>query len=103
MHRLPQLRGCLPLRGVIYFNEDLNIAQKCTGCAHLLDGGWKEPRCADACPTVASSSWTRTRPKPCSPRPRYETRVKTRKPRVYYLNLPKKFIGGTVYDPETKK
>ena len=21
------------------------------------------------------------------------------KPRVYYLNLPKKFIGGTVYDP----
>ena len=23
----------------IYFNEDLNIAQKCTGCAHLLDSG----------------------------------------------------------------
>ena len=38
---------------VIYFNEDLNIAQKCTGCAHLLDEGWKEPRCADACPTGA--------------------------------------------------
>jgi len=39
---------------VIYFNEDLNLAQKCTGCAHLLDGGeWKIPRCADACPTEA--------------------------------------------------
>ena len=24
------------------------------------------------------------------------------KPRVYYLNLPKKFIAGTVYDPGTK-
>ena len=23
----------------IYFNEDLNIAQKCTGCAHLIDTG----------------------------------------------------------------
>ena len=38
---------------VIYFNEGLNIAQKCTGCAHLLDEGWKEPRCVDACPTLA--------------------------------------------------
>ena len=38
---------------VIYFNEELNIAQKCTGCAHLLDEGWKEPRCVDACPTLA--------------------------------------------------
>ena len=38
---------------VIFFNEDLNIAQKCTGCAHLLDDGWNEPRCADACPTLA--------------------------------------------------
>ncbi len=37
----------------IYFNPDLNIAQKCTGCAHLLDRGWKEPRCVDACPTLA--------------------------------------------------
>jgi Fe-S-cluster-containing dehydrogenase component len=26
---------------VIYFNQDLKIAQKCTGCAHLLDRGWR--------------------------------------------------------------
>ena len=38
---------------VIYFNWDLNIAQKCTMCAHLLDAGWKEPRCVDACPPGA--------------------------------------------------
>ena len=37
----------------IYFNEGLNIAQKCTGCSHLLDDGWDVPRCVDACPTEA--------------------------------------------------
>jgi Fe-S-cluster-containing dehydrogenase component len=37
--------------GAIYFNQGLKVAQKCTGCAHLLDRGWpiKEPRCTDAC------------------------------------------------------
>ena len=35
----------------LFFNEDLNIAQKCTGCAHLLDDGWTVPRCVDICPT----------------------------------------------------
>jgi len=85
----------------IYFNENLKIAQKCTGCAHLLDNGWSEPRCADACPTLAlrlvdedeareliagAEVW-----KP-------ELKDKTR-PRVYYLNVPKKFIAGTVYEP----
>ena len=42
-----------PYEGVIYFNDDLNIAQKCTFCAHLLDRGWTETRCVDACPTGA--------------------------------------------------
>src|SRR5512146_306434 len=39
----------------IYYNEALHIAQKCTGCAHLLDRGFpiKEPRCVDACPNEA--------------------------------------------------
>ena len=48
-------RNCLDAcpYGVIYFNTDLNIAQKCTFCAHLLDKDWKEPRCVDACPTGA--------------------------------------------------
>ena len=39
-----------------YIDESLNIARKCTGCAHLLDKGWTEPRCVDACPTGALKS-----------------------------------------------
>ena len=46
------LAAC-PYENVIYFNDALNIAQKCTFCAHLLDDGWSEPRCVDACPTGA--------------------------------------------------
>ena len=38
---------------VIFWNEAANIPQKCTFCAHLLDDGWSEPRCVEACPTEA--------------------------------------------------
>ena len=87
----------------IYFNDDLNLAQKCTGCAHLLDGGeWKITRCADACPTEAikfgeESEFAAEIAKAEVLRPELG-----HKPRVYYLNIPKKFIGGTVYDPVEK-
>jgi Fe-S-cluster-containing dehydrogenase component len=40
--------------GAIYWNEELNVAQKCTMCAHLLDSkDWKPgvPRCIHSCPT----------------------------------------------------
>ena len=36
--------------GAIQWNEELKVAQKCTMCAHLLDDGWTEPRCVQACP-----------------------------------------------------
>jgi hypothetical protein len=90
-----------PYEGVIYFNEDLNIAQKCTGCAHLLDDGWTEPRCADACPTLAIRFLDEAEAKDLIARgevwrPELKDKVK---PRVYYLGLPRKFIAGTVYDP----
>ena len=39
--------------GVIWWNEELDVAQKCTFCAHLLDEGWQQPRCVQACPTGA--------------------------------------------------
>ena len=42
--------------GVIYWNEELEIPQKCTFCAHLIDEGWEAPRCAQACPTGAIRS-----------------------------------------------
>lgn len=37
----------------IFWNEEKNIAQKCTLCAHRLDQGEKEPRCVESCPTGA--------------------------------------------------
>ena len=41
--------------GAIQWNEELKVAQKCTLCAHLLDNGWQEPRCVQACPLRALS------------------------------------------------
>ena len=38
---------------MVFWNEELQLPQKCTGCAHLLDDGWTEPRCVDACFTGA--------------------------------------------------
>jgi len=88
--------------GAIYFNQGLNIAQKCTGCAHLLDRGWpiKVPRCVDAsCPMISIKFGEESDLKDLIAKaevlhPEYNT-----KPRVYYIGLPKKFIAGTVYDP----
>jgi len=87
--------------GAIYFNQDLNLAQKCTGCAHLLDTGWKEPRCVDACPTLALQFLEEDQAKDYIQKAVYvkPERRNTDKPRVHYLNIPKRFIGGTVYDP----
>ncbi|NLP29610.1 MAG: oxidoreductase [Clostridiales bacterium] len=42
--------------GVIYWNDESDIAQKCTLCAHLLDDdSWQPgiPRCVHSCPTGA--------------------------------------------------
>ena len=93
----------------LFLNEDLNIVQKCTGCAHLLDDGWTVPRCVDVCPTgaikfgdeeefqaeieAAKAAGTLTLLGPAD-----ET-----KPRVYYTNIPKRFIGGLLYDPVAKE
>ncbi len=41
--------------GAIWWNEETQVAQKCTFCAHLLDKGWKVPRCVQVCPTGALS------------------------------------------------
>ncbi len=39
--------------GAIWWNDEKKVPQKCTLCAHLLDAGWTEPRCVQACPTDA--------------------------------------------------
>lgn len=39
--------------GAIWWNEEAELPQKCTFCAHLLDEGWTQPRCVQVCPTRA--------------------------------------------------
>ena len=39
--------------GAIWWNDAVEVAQKCTFCVHLLDDGWTQPRCVQACPTGA--------------------------------------------------
>lgn len=90
--------------GAIYWNESLSLAQKCTGCAHLLDDGWTEPRCVDACATgamrfgdvedfadeIAVGEYL----------PVVDGMVDAADllPHVYYLNLPKRFVAGAIVD-----
>jgi len=93
---------------VIFWNEELELAQKCTGCAHLLDEGWTNTRCSLICPTeaiklvladdaamaelVAAEGLEVLRP---------ELKAK---PRVYYKNLyrwTKVFASGSVAFADT--
>lgn len=87
----------------VCWNEERDIPQKCSFCAHLLDEGWKEPRCVQACPTGALSVVRADdvqiqkmvkNEKLESLHPEYNTR-----PRVYYRNLyryNRAFIAGSV-------
>jgi len=89
---------------VIFWNEELEIPQKCTLCAHMLDAGEKTVRCAEACPTGAmvfgdledansavSLLLKAKGDKVESLKPGFGTH-----PVVKYLNLPKPFIAGEV-------
>ncbi|MCK5203838.1 MAG: hypothetical protein KAR15_08195, partial [Desulfobacterales bacterium] len=87
---------------VIYWNEEKGVPQKCTFCAHLLDKGWKEPRCVETCPTGALVFGDMDDPESDISKlrssqdmeilhPEYELN-----PGVCYVGLPKKFIAGEV-------
>jgi tetrathionate reductase subunit B len=95
------LEAC-PYEDVIYFNDSLNIAQKCTFCAHLLDDGWTEPRCVDACPTGAFAFGDEddSRMKDLIAKAEPLKPALDVKPRVYYIGLPKPFIAGAVFEPD---
>jgi Fe-S-cluster-containing dehydrogenase component len=86
----------------IFFNEGLNIAQKCTGCAHLIDDKWDVPRCVDACPTGALTFGEESELQEQIAKAEPST-SRNCKGQVYYLNAPKKFVAGTVYDPIEKE
>jgi Fe-S-cluster-containing dehydrogenase component len=87
----------------IYFNESLNIAQKCTGCAHLLDNGYSLPRCVESCPTDAMSFGEREDLKTSIDGASVLKPETGCGPRVSYRNIPGKFIAGCVYDPVEKE
>ena len=91
-----------PYENVIYFNDALNIAQKCTFCAHLLDDGWTEPRCVDACPTGALTFGEEEDLKDLIAKAELlKPSLAHVKTRVYYIGLPKKFIAGALFDKES--
>ncbi len=97
-----ELVGFCPY-GSIWWNEERQVAQKCTLCAHLLAEGWKEPRCVQACPTgamrIVNAEDAQMQQTIAQERlevlhPEYKTQ-----PRIYYKNLYrylKCFIGGDV-------
>ena len=89
--------------GVIYKNEELGICQKCTGCAHLLDNGAKLPRCVEACPTDALKFGEKEEFGDLLKNAMVLKPEAGTEPNVYYLNMPGKFIGGTLYDPDEQE
>jgi Fe-S-cluster-containing dehydrogenase component len=86
--------------GVIFKNDDLGICQKCTGCAHLLDNDYKEPRCTEVCPTGAFIFGDEEDLADQIKGAVVLNPESGNRPRVYYRNVPGQFIAGTVYDEE---
>lgn len=84
--------------GMIFYNEELGIAQKCTGCAHLLESGWKEPRCVDACGTGALRYGDEGDFSEEIARATCLNALESLGSHVYYLNNPKRWIAGSVAD-----
>ena len=93
--------------GAIFWNDGKKLPQKCTLCAHLLDEGWKEPRCVEICPTGALVFGDLDNPDSDVSRliaaggtesfhPGHNLKEK-----VVYIGLPKKFVAGTVVYGDT--
>ncbi len=87
---------------VIFWNEELQVPQKCTMCAHMLDAGEKVPRCVEACPANAlifgdlddpqsEVSVARASAGIEDYHPEYNTN-----PLVKHIGIPKRFIVGEV-------
>jgi Fe-S-cluster-containing dehydrogenase component len=87
----------------IWWNQEKQIPQKCTLCAHLLDQGWEKTRCVQACPTGALSlvKLEDRQMAEIVKKEKLEGLLDGRRtlPRVYYKNLyrfEKFFITGSV-------
>ncbi len=97
---------------VVTWNEEQQVAQKCTMCVQMLDNGEKTVRCVEACPTQAmvfgdlddkdsaiSKLLAENKDRVEDYKPEFGT-----KPIMKYLSLPKYFITGEVVlsDQETE-
>ena len=89
--------------GAVYWNEELQLPQKCTGCAHLLDNGEKVPRCVEACPTDALRFGEEEELKDLIRGAEVLKPELGLGPKVYYRNIPGRFIAGTLFDPEEQE
>lgn len=83
--------------GAIYWNEELSVPQKCTGCAHLVDEG-KLPHCVDACATGALLFGEEEELADLIAQSTDQWDVEGTKPRVYYVNPFGLFVSGEVWD-----
>lgn len=89
--------------GQIFWNEELNAPQKWNFDAHLLDSGWKQPRCTQACPTEAILAVKLTDDEMARRVAAEDLQVLQpeidARPRIYYKNFHRtntSFAGGTV-------
>jgi Fe-S-cluster-containing dehydrogenase component len=96
------LVGACPY-GSIVWNTDLDIPQNWIFDAHLLDKGWKEPRCCQSCPTGAMKAVKHSNEEMAAKAKAEGLKVLnpelSTRPRVYYKNLHRvthSFIGGSV-------
>jgi Fe-S-cluster-containing dehydrogenase component len=94
--------------GAIFWNEEAQVAQKCTGCAHLVDEGWTETRCSQVCPTgaiklVLADDAEMAKLAAAEGLEAYRADLGT-KPRVFYKNLyrwDKVFVAANVAYKDT--
>jgi Fe-S-cluster-containing dehydrogenase component len=89
--------------GAVRWNEELQLPQHWFFDAHLLDNGWKEPRCTQVCATGALTAVKATDEEMAAIRSKEGLRElqpeSATKPRVHYKNLERythEFIGGTI-------
>lgn len=86
----------------VYWNEELNVPQGCTGCAHLVDEG-AIPHCVELCVLGALQFGDKEDFEDVIANATCVEDVNgnepTDKTHVYYLNMPHLFIGGEVWDP----
>lgn len=95
-----ELVGACPY-GAVFWNKELEIPQKCTGCAHLVDAG-QVPHCVDVCShgAIRFGDEEDFAEEIARAEALDSERADRDRPRVYYLNLPKRFLAGIVIDPE---